>query len=104
MIDVGLIPKLINYAKQSEYPQLQLEAAWCLTNVAAGNTTQTSSIIEKGGIKMFVDLLLSTHVGIIEQAVWALGNIACDSSSYRDSIIKNGGLKNLIRVVEVAVS
>lgn len=53
---------------------------------------------------MFVDLLLSTHVGIIEQAVWALGNIACDSSSYRDSIIKNGGLKNLIRVVEVAVS
>lgn len=46
-----------------------------------------------------MDLLLSPHVGIVEQAVWALGNIACDSPSYRDGIVKNGGLKNLIRVV-----
>lgn len=64
---------------------------------------QTSSIIEKGGIRVFVDLLLSGHVGIVEQAVWALGNIACDSPTYRDGIVKSGGLKNLIRVVEVAV-
>jgi len=44
---------------------LQLEAVWCLTNVAAGSTDQTRSIIEKGGIKIFVDLLLSSHIGIV---------------------------------------
>jgi hypothetical protein len=65
VIDAGLIPKLIGYVKQSNYPQLQLEASWCLANVAAGNCTQTSSIIDKGGIKMFVDLLLSEHMGIV---------------------------------------
>ncbi len=74
-----------------------------MTNVAAGTTDQTRSIIEKGGIKIFVDLLLSTHVGIVEQAIWALGNIACDSQGYRDMILKSGGLKNLIKVIEVAV-
>ena len=70
-----------------------------MTNVAAGTTDQTRSIIEKGGIKIFVDLLLSIHVGIVEQAIWALGNIACDSQGYRDRILKNGGLKNLIKVI-----
>lgn len=104
MIDAGLIPKLIAYAKQSDYPQMQLEAVWCLTNVAAGNNNQTGSIIEKGGLKIFIDLLLSPHVGIVEQAIWALGNIACDSPGFRDMIVKNGGHKNLIKVIEVAVS
>jgi hypothetical protein len=33
--------------------------------VAAGNNNQTGSIIEKGGLKIFIDLLLSTHVGIV---------------------------------------
>lgn len=63
-----------------------------MTNVAAGNSQQTNSIIEKGGVKIFVDLLLSEHAGIVEQAVWALGNIACDSAGYRDMILKAGGL------------
>jgi hypothetical protein len=65
VVDAGLIPKLIAYVKQTAYPQLQLEASWCLANVASGNSIQTSSIIDKGGIKMFVELLMSEHVGIV---------------------------------------
>lgn len=80
-----------------------MEAVWCLTNVASGNNSQTGPIIEKGGIKIFVDLLLSVHVGIVEQAIWVLGNIARDSSNYRDKIIKEGGLKNLIKLIELAI-
>lgn len=76
-----------------------MEAVWCLTNIAAGNTQQTGSVIDKGGIKIFVELLVSEHIGIIEQAVWALGNIASDQPSYRDSIIKSGGLSNLVKVI-----
>lgn len=75
-----------------------------MTNVASGNNSQTGPIIEKGGIKIFVDLLLSVHAGIVEQAIWVLGNIARDSSNYREKIIKEGGLKNLIKLIELAIS
>lgn len=54
VIDAGLVPRMIEYVKQSEYPQLQLEATWALTNVASGTTVQCQSIIDKGGIPLFV--------------------------------------------------
>lgn len=59
VIDAGLVPKMIDYIKQEEYPQLQLEATWALTNVASGTTIQCQSIIDKGGIPLFVELLKS---------------------------------------------
>lgn len=54
VIDAGLVPRMIEYVKQTEYPQLQLEATWALTNVASGTTVQCQSIIDKGGIPLFV--------------------------------------------------
>lgn len=57
IIDAGLVPKMIDYIKQNDYPQLQLEATWALTNVASGSNTQCQSIIDKGGIPLFVELL-----------------------------------------------
>ncbi len=65
VIDAGLVPRMIEYVKQTEYPQLQLEATWALTNVASGTTIQCQSIIDKGGIPLFVDLLTSNNVGIV---------------------------------------
>jgi len=59
VIDAGLVPKMIEYVKQTEYPQLQLEATWALTNVASGNSIQCQSIVDKGGIPLFVQLLKS---------------------------------------------
>ena len=40
LIDTGIIPYLIEVIKQFEYPQLQMEAAWTITNIAAGTTEQ----------------------------------------------------------------
>ena len=40
VIDCGLVPKFISYIKQSDYPQLQLEATWALTNIASGSKKQ----------------------------------------------------------------
>jgi importin subunit alpha-1 len=45
---------MIDYMKQNSFPQLQLEATWALTNVASGTTGQCQSIIDKGGIPLFV--------------------------------------------------
>jgi hypothetical protein len=100
VIDAGLVPKMIQYVKQVEYPQLQLEATWALTNVASGTTIQCQSIIDKGGIPLFVELLKSNNTGIVEQAVWAIGNISSDCVFYRDNIIRAGGLINLVEATK----
>ncbi len=100
VIDAGLVPKMISFVKQSEYPQLQLEATWALTNVASGSNIQCQSIIDKGGIPLFVDLLKSSNMGIVEQAIWAIGNISSDCVFYRDTILRAGGLINLVEVAK----
>eukprot|EP00919_Chromeraceae_sp_WS-2016_P028827 GHVR01068282.1.p1 GENE.GHVR01068282.1~~GHVR01068282.1.p1 ORF type:complete len:106 (-),score=13.57 GHVR01068282.1:995-1312(-) len=65
VIDAGLVPRMIEYVKQTMYPQLQLEATWALTNVASGTTIQCQSIIDKGGIPLFIELLKSNNMGIV---------------------------------------
>ena len=65
VIDAGLVPRMIEYVQQTDFPQLQLEATWALTNVASGTNHQCQSIIDKGGIPLFVNLLLSNNMGIV---------------------------------------
>lgn len=91
---------MIDLIKQSQYPYLQMEATWGLTNIASGSATQCQSIVDKGGIPIFIELLSSHMETTVEQAVWALANIAGDTHFNRDMIIKLGGLSELIKVVE----
>lgn len=37
VIDFGGIPIFISFAQQTQYPQLKLEAVWCMTNIASGS-------------------------------------------------------------------
>lgn len=37
-------------------PHMQVEATWCITNMASGSTEQTSSLVEKGVIPILVAL------------------------------------------------
>ncbi|EAR83119.1 importin subunit alpha (macronuclear) [Tetrahymena thermophila SB210] len=98
-IDSNCVPRFIEFIKQSTYPVLQLEASWCLTNIASGTTHQTQSIIDKGAIPLFCKLLLSPFQDIAEQAIWAIGNISGDCSVYRDMILKCDGLKPLVNIL-----
>jgi hypothetical protein len=51
--------------KDYNYPQLQFEAAWSLTNMATGTTFQSMWIIDKGGIPTFLNLMRSKIPQII---------------------------------------
>ncbi|KAM3141605.1 hypothetical protein pb186bvf_006210 [Paramecium bursaria] len=104
VIDANLVPKMIEIIQKAVTPQLILEAAWALTNVASGNTQQTQTIIDKGGIYLFVKLLSSPYKDIAEQAVWAIGNIAGDCTQYRDLILKVGGVDPLIQIINTALT
>ncbi|KAI5181157.1 importin subunit alpha-1/8 [Nematocida sp. AWRm80] len=76
--------------------RIMLESAWVLTNIASGNTEQTESVINAGGIECMVLLLKTPNLLLQDQAVWALGNISGDSESARDLVIKAGATEPLL--------
>lgn len=82
----------------TQYPLLQVEASWALTNVASGDRQQTQTIIDKGGLRLFVQSLLSNNLDMVEQCIWAIGNISADSVHVRDMLNSMGAIDNMLVV------
>eukprot|EP00054_Salpingoeca_dolichothecata_P026299 m.187275 g.187275 ORF g.187275 m.187275 type:complete len:519 (+) comp25615_c3_seq1:192-1748(+) len=100
VIDVGLVPELVTFLNPQADPQLQFEAAWILTNVSSGESSQTSVVVEAGAVKKFIKMLTdSADDQTKEQAAWALGNVAGDSSKNRDFVLDCGVVRNLNRLI-----
>ena len=79
VIDSGsAVPRLILLLGRDDEPPLQLEAAWCLTNIVSGTTEHVQHVLDQGGLEPLVGLLASPNEEVREQALWALGNIAGD--------------------------
>ena len=72
VIDMNLVPRLIEFMQKEELPHLQLESVWALTNVASGTKQQTQEIINKGGISLIVKILYSKHPEVAFQVQFYL--------------------------------
>ena len=57
VIDAGMVPIFMQLAQQNQYPQLKLEAVWCMTNIASGTHENCQVLTEKGAIDLFVECL-----------------------------------------------
>jgi len=75
LIQSNFLPIFVQYLTYDQYPDLQFEAAWALTNVASGNSHQTQAVADANALPHLLRLLHSPHSNVCEQAVWALGNL-----------------------------
>ena len=96
VIDANVVPQLVKLCTAHNYPKLQYEATWALTNIASGTSAQTKTVLDANALPVFVQLLVSQDENVREQAIWALGNIAGDSPAARDMVLRAGVMPPLI--------
>ena len=100
VIDLGLVPRILELVQLGEAPKLQFEAAWCITNIASGEHDHVQLLVDRGAVEVLVKLLASQQADVVEQVIWALGNISGDNARVRDLVINAGAVEPISQIVD----
>jgi importin subunit alpha-1 len=101
VLDTKVLPKLVQHLKRDDWLELQFEALWAVSNIAAGETQHTHTVIRCDAVQELIRLVTSNHEHVREQATWAVGNIAGNSASCRDYILVLNGMRAILTAIEM---
>eukprot|EP00250_Pteridium_aquilinum_P006370 c16313_g1_i1 orf=134-1771(-) len=97
-VEAGVVPILVKCLEFGSSDEQLVEAAWCLTNIASGDSVHTLAILPA------LPLLIA-HLGersaspVAEQCAWAVGNVAGEGEQARDILIAQGALLPLAKLL-----
>lgn len=111
VIGYGLLPRLLDLAKQSSLPAVKLNALWALTNVASGSHEQAKALVDLDVATVAINVLSievakgPAHAKIVEhdiiaQALQLLGNICFASIESRALCLNRGALAILLQIIQ----
>lgn len=85
--------------RNDDYPELQYEASWALTNIASGSSEQTAAVVNAGAVQALLPLMASPDLEVRGQSVWALANISGDGVECRDFVLRLGAMRPLLSLL-----
>lgn len=94
---------LFGQIPQEKTEKILHEAAWVITNIAAGSTNNTMSLVDAGVIPHIIRMITSGSPSLQDQAVWAIGNITGDCEKARDMALKEGLMDKMIVLIRSTI-
>ncbi|KAA3487520.1 importin subunit alpha-9-like [Gossypium australe] len=97
-LKAGAIPLLVQCLSFGSPDEQLLEAAWCLTNIAAGKPEETKALLPALPL-LIAHLGEKSSLPVAEQCAWALGNVAGEGEELRIVLLSQGALPPLARMM-----
>ncbi|KAJ0028174.1 hypothetical protein Pint_35584 [Pistacia integerrima] len=97
-LKAGAISTLVQCLSFGSPDEQLLEAAWCLTNIAAGKQEETKALLPALPL-LIAHLGEKSSLPVAEQCAWALGNVAGEEEELRDVLLAQGALPPLARMM-----
>ncbi|KAE8666651.1 Importin subunit alpha-9 [Hibiscus syriacus] len=97
-LKAGAIPLLVQCLSFGSPDEQLLEAAWCLTNFAAGKPKETKALMPALPFHI-AHLGEKSYLHVAKQCAWALGNVAGEGEELRNVLLSQGALPPLANMM-----
>ena len=95
-----VIPRLIEFLSRHDSQQLQLEAAWSITNIACGEARHIKVLVINGAVLQLMLLVQATqHRKVRDQAMWAICNLTADAFACRSALLLPPFLSTILSLI-----
>lgn len=101
-VALGLVPQLRRLIEASGNREMQKEACWTLSNVAAGSSSQVHEVIASGVMQRILATCADPHAdtGVRTEACWVLLNsCSCGSDLQLESLVRAGAIRALVGMI-----
>eukprot|EP00873_Tetraselmis_striata_P032829 jgi/Tetstr1/453093/TSEL_003933.t1 len=105
-VQTGVVPLLVRELQDASTSaggsEAAMEAAWALTNLAAGEYPVAKEVMPAAPL-LVMQVSAAQAEPQAEQCAWALGNLAADSHEFREQLVAQGAVVPLARMLLQAV-